>query len=82
MKVRVKLFASHREAVGKAEVEVEVAGRARVKDLVEQLIAMYPKLGGAMRGSSIYSLNHKIVDGDAKLSDGDVVSIFPPVGGG
>ncbi|MGQ9514940.1 MAG: MoaD/ThiS family protein [Thermoproteota archaeon] len=82
MKVRVKFFASHREVVGKAEEEFEVDERARLRDLVDQLVIRYPKLGGAMRKNSVYSLNHKIVDESAKLNDGDVIAIFPPVGGG
>lgn len=82
MKVRVKFFASHREVVGKAEEEFEIDERAKLRDLVDQLVSRYPKLGGVMRKNSVYSLNHKIVDENAKLNDGDVVSIFPPVGGG
>jgi len=82
LKVRVKFFASHREVVGKAEEEFEIDERAKLRDLVDQLVSRYPKLGGVMRKNSVYSLNHKIVDENAKLNDGDVVSIFPPVGGG
>jgi MoaD family protein len=82
MKVRVKFFASHREAVGKAEEEMHVGERAKVRDLIEELVSKYPKLGDSILRNSIYSLNQKIVDEGAKLKDGDVLAIFPPVGGG
>ena len=82
MKIRVKYFAAHREAVGRAEEELQIAGHARVKDIMDQLVSMHPKLGGSIRRNSIYSLNQNIVDEDAKLRDGDVLAIFPPVGGG
>ena len=82
MRIRVKFFASHREAVGKAEVELEIKANSKVRDVMDRLISKHPKLGGTMRRNSIYSLNQKIVDDDARLSDGDVLAIFPPVGGG
>jgi molybdopterin synthase sulfur carrier subunit len=82
MKIRVKFFASQREAVGKAEEELQISGNARVKDIMDRLVSMHPKLGGSMRRNSIYSLNQNIVGEDAVLRDGDVLAIFPPVGGG
>jgi len=82
MKIRVKFFASHREAVGKAEVELRIEANSKVRDAMDRLISRHPKLGGSMRRNSIYSLNQQIVDEDARLSDGDVLAIFPPVGGG
>ena len=82
MRIRVKFFASHREAVGKAEVELQIEANSKVRDVMDRLISKHPKLGGTMRRNSIYSLNQKIVDDDARLSDGDVLAIFPPVGGG
>ena len=82
MKIRVKFFASHREIVGKAEEELQIAGNAKVKDIMDRLVSKHPKLGGSIRRNSIYSLNQNIVDEDATLRDGDVLAIFPPVGGG
>jgi len=82
MKIRVKFFASHREVVGKAEEELQIEVNSKVKDAMDRLVSKHPKLGGLMRKNSIYSLNQNIVDEDAKLSDGDVLAIFPPVGGG
>lgn len=61
MKVRVKFFASHREAVGKAEEELQIEANSKVKDAMDRLVSKHPKLGGVMRKNSIYSLNQNIV---------------------
>lgn len=81
MQVQVKLFASLRQAVGRAVLERKLATGATVGDLVEGLAAEYPRLTGA--ASNIYAaVNRQYVTQDAVLQDGDEVALFPPVSGG
>jgi len=86
--VRVKMFATVREAAGVAEVELEAVD---VWDLLRRLGEMFgPSLSelleGAKNGSAVILVNGRNVKfgpGDpVPLQEADDVSIFPPVSGG
>jgi len=81
MRVRVKYFALHRDLVGKADEELRLDEGATVEDLLSRLVSLYPSLVDA-RAYMLISLNGESVDKGARLKDGDVVALFPPVGGG
>ncbi len=81
MKIKVKFFALHREAVGESEIEIEVKEGVTIDKLVEMLIHDYPKLE-ELKDSNILSLNHNYANGSESLKEGDEVALFPPVGGG
>ncbi len=94
MRIKVKYFASLREAIGVREEEYELEDGIK---LIELLLNHIPerhrnvaeiwkeKIGGFLkRESSSYIV---IVNGnraklDQELRDGDVVAVLPPVGGG
>lgn len=81
MKVRVKFFSAHREAVGKNEIKIELEERITSNRLLKMLITDYPKLRKLI-DFTIISLNHSRANGNELLRDGDEVAIFPPIGGG
>lgn len=81
MKVRVKFFSAHREAVGKNEIEIELEERITSNRMLKMLITDYPKLRKLI-DFTIISLNHSRANGNELLRDGDEVAIFPPIGGG
>lgn len=81
MKVRVKFFSAHREAVGKNEIEIELEERITSNRLLKMLITDYPRLRKLI-DFTIISLNHSRANGNELLRDGDEVAIFPPIGGG
>lgn len=89
-KVKVKLFASVREAAGRAGGELEASNLA---ELVESMKSRYgPSLAGMLAGrerdpeSVVILVNGRNVGrtpyGAVRLSDGDEVAVFPPVSGG
>ncbi len=83
--VRVKLFATLRDITGKREIEIH--GVSTVAELLERLYALYgDDFRREIEGKNMILVNGRnILDGDGyetKLSDGDEVAIFPPVGGG
>jgi sulfur-carrier protein len=79
MVVKVKLFASlTRYKVGTKAgrlFEVDLPEGAVVKDLIDHLAI-------PLEETHIVFINNIIREPDAYLKDGDVVGIFPPVGGG
>ena len=81
MRVRVRLFASLREAAGEAEVELELPSGATPEDAWRALAARHPSLAGR-RSSLSAAVNRRYVAFDAPLSPGDELVFIPPVSGG
>jgi molybdopterin converting factor subunit 1 len=81
MRVRVKLFASLREAVGVAALDLDLPERATAEDAWARLAAAHPSLA-SRRGSLAAAVNRRYASFDAPLSGGDEVVFIPPVSGG
>lgn len=83
MRVRVRYFASLREALG-AEETVEADGLATVGALRDHLVARGgPHAEGLARGRAVrQALDQRLCGDDAALRDGAEVAFFPPVTGG
>lgn len=79
MRVTVKLFATltrfRKDVKAGRPFEVELPDDAEVKDLIDVLQIPIQEM-------HIVFINSIIQDPEAKLKDGDVVGLFPPVGGG
>lgn len=91
MRVKVKPWGVFQELIGERELEINLPERFKVGDLLEDLTKRYgPKFEGELfqpgtRKVKAYIkvlLNGHGAELKAKLSEGDVVAIFPPVGGG
>jgi molybdopterin synthase catalytic subunit len=81
IEVQVRLFASLRQAVGEAKLTRSLPTGATVADLVQGLVAEYPRLSSAA-GAIYASVNRVYVGQDTTLQHGDEVGLFPPVSGG
>jgi molybdopterin synthase sulfur carrier subunit len=83
MKVRVRYFASIREALGSGE-SLEMAAGATVASARDALIARSPAHATALaRGRALRSaLNQTLCDEAALLPDDAELAFFPPVTGG
>jgi molybdopterin converting factor subunit 1 len=79
--VKVLLFASLKDRVGKKEIDLEIAEGALVRDLKMSLVASIPNLATTM-GSVLVSINHEYAQDDEKIPTGAEVAFFPPVSGG
>jgi molybdopterin converting factor subunit 1 len=77
--VRVRLFASYREAAGTNRLEAPLPAGARVRDLVDLLAERLPALRSA---PGMVAVNHVYVQPDFELHDGDEAAFIPPVSGG
>ena len=80
MTVRVLLFASYADAVGKNELTLELADGSLVSDVLERVRAMTG--GRALPPSPLLALNATYSTASAAVRNGDEVAIIPPVAGG
>ena len=94
MEIEVKYYAMIRDKAGKKTEKVTLPSKSSVKDLVEILIECYGDefenyiynnekqirdyLSFMLNGVNVNSLSGF----ETLLSDGDVVSLLPPIGGG
>jgi molybdopterin synthase catalytic subunit len=81
MKLRVKLFAGARDAVGERELALELAEGATVAEALRHLAGRYPRLG-ALLSSLRVAVNREYVGGDHRLQADDELAVIPPVSGG
>lgn len=81
MKIRVRAFAAYRELLGASEMEVEVASDATPRAVLRQLLADRTEAAQLER-STLFAVNRDYVDPDAPLTEGDELSLLPPVAGG
>ena len=81
MKVTVRYFSIHRDMTEKTEEEVQLDQGATTKDLLNRLKESYPRLKDA-KDYTVISINGNFAEEKSKLKEGDVVALFPPVGGG
>jgi len=77
----VKFFAALREAVGRSEVEWELADGATVEALIAYLQETEPGLASWAARAWI-AVNRRYAAPDTRLQEGDEVALFPPVSGG
>jgi len=81
VRIRTRLFASFREAVGQGELSLDTPDGATVRQAVEQLRASYPGLGPAVQ-QAMLAVNQEYVGPEFRLHDGDELALIPPVSGG
>ncbi len=81
--VRIRYFASIREALGAGET-VEFGAGGSIARLRDELISSSPKHAVALaRGRALRSaLNQTMCGESVEVADGDEVAFFPPVTGG
>jgi len=81
VKIKVRLFASYREAVGQPVVEVPLDAEAGAAALWDALVARYPALA-TLPTPSGYAVNDEYVRSPGPLRESDEVALIPPVSGG
>ncbi len=83
MRVRVRYFASIREALGEGEA-IEVSAVATVGQVRDQLAASsHPHARALARGKALRcALNQALCDESAVVTDDAEIAFFPPVTGG
>ena len=80
MTVRVLLFASYADAVGRNELTLELEDGSRVADVVDRVREMAG--GRALPPSPLLAVNASYAPSSTVIRGGDEVAIIPPVAGG
>jgi molybdopterin converting factor subunit 1 len=81
MRVRVRLFASLREAAGRDEMVLDLPEGATAEAAWARLAQAHPVLA-PRRGNLAVAVNRAYQRFDAALADGDEVVFIPPISGG
>ena len=81
MKVKVKFWSYFRDHTDCDETTVEIEDNSTLADLVTSVHKKFPKLAGTKK-STLKAVGLDYQDNDYILSEGDEVSLFPPVQGG
>jgi molybdopterin converting factor subunit 1 len=79
--LRIRLFASFREAVGSNALSWTAPDDSTVGEVVAALREAHPKLGPAV-DRAMLAVNQEYVGPGLRLHDGDELALIPPVSGG
>ena len=80
MNVRVRLFASYREAVGMGHILLDLPSGATVRDAIAEITRQHPLVAEIRQ--LIIAKNRDYVGLDETIDDGDELALIPPVSGG
>lgn len=80
MTVRVLLFASYADAVGRNELTLDIADGSVVSDVVAKVRELAG--GRALPPSPLLAVNATYASPTSEVKSGDEVAIIPPVAGG
>ena len=81
MKVRLHLFSQLKDLAGTADLNVDLAARATVSDLLKTLYERAPALR-EHDNSILVGVGVEFVDRNYVIKPGDEIAIMPPVQGG
>ncbi len=81
MIVRVQFFSYFKQLATEETLSLELQDDALLEDLLQRLRSRFPKLAELNR-STLVAVGMEYASPGQKLSDGALVSIFPPVQGG
>lgn len=79
MKTRMLFFGFTADAVGKREIEIDLADGATVGGLLEQIKQENP---GLNQNKLLIALNEEYVEPETAINDGDTLAVFTAVSGG
>jgi molybdopterin converting factor subunit 1 len=81
MRVTVQLFARLRELAGRADLAVDAAAGATIRDVWTIVATAHPALAPYEQSVSC-ALNEDFARMTAVVKDGDAIAFLPPVSGG
>lgn len=79
--INVFLFGPLADLAATGSVRLEIAGGAKVADVLAVVRGRFPALGARLDSTAV-AVNLAYAGPDAVVSDGDEVALIPPVSGG
>ncbi len=80
MKVHIIFFGDAQRVLGKKEIDFEFTGNT-ISDLKEALCKISKAISPVIE-NSMFAVNMEYKNTSETLSEGDIVAVIPPVGGG
>lgn len=80
--IKIHFFASLRERLGLANINLEYSGEQSVESVKLQLLTRGEEWQLLAENNVLVALNQSICRPDAIVNDGDEIAFFPPVTGG
>lgn len=80
--IQIKFFASLRERIGAASVNLEYTGEKTVEDVENHLLERGEQWKLLREQDVLCAVNQTICGKQARVNDGDEIAFFPPVTGG
>lgn len=79
MKVQVLFFGATAEAVGKRDIEIDLAEQTKADFAFAEILAQFPQLN---QHSLLFAVNQDYSTGRETICEGDELAIFTAVSGG
>jgi sulfur-carrier protein len=77
--VKVLFFGATAEAVGKREIEIEMAAQINADSAFAEILKQFPQL---KQHALLFAVNQEYASGGEIVKEGDELAIFTPVSGG
>lgn len=81
MKIQVQFFSYYKDLAGSGGALIELPERSTLGDCLNRIYEMFPQLT-EFRKSTLKAVGVEYQKEDFVLTDGNTVSLFPPVQGG
>lgn len=81
MTFTVFLFATLKDKIGKAEIELDLDEPLTVKELMAHIFSQFPQLA-PFENRILVAVNQKYASPAQFVSHADEIALFPPVSGG
>ncbi len=79
MSIKIQLYAAFADLAGARDLQIEYRPGMRCADVWEQVRSRHPEVG---RLPVLFAMDREYVQPDTELEDGQVLMLFPPLGGG
>ncbi|NSW52004.1 MAG: MoaD/ThiS family protein [Anaerolineae bacterium] len=80
--IQLLLFANLREKTGKSSLTMDIPENWVIDDILTSLMEAYPHLRPHLTEKIVIAVDGKIALRSSSVSDGQQISLMPPVGGG